>query len=203
MRARISGGGIFGLAVLFAASACSKLTEPPTPEPIQAELNQPGDHPNPQPLDSTRAQLGYDATAPAAPTAPEKPLEIKDLVVGKGPEAKAGDTVKVHYVGTLTDGKEFDSSRKRNEPFKFELGAGNVIKGWDQGVAGMKVGGKRQLTIPPSLAYGPRGVPGAIPPNSTLVFEVELVEIVGKKDSAPTANAPKKDNAQKKDAGKK
>ncbi|MCA9591092.1 MAG: FKBP-type peptidyl-prolyl cis-trans isomerase [Myxococcales bacterium] len=102
---------------------------------------------------------------------------MKDIVVGKGPEAAAGDTIKVHYVGTLTDGKEFDQSRKRGEPFEFQLGAGRVIKGWDLGVAGMKVGGKRKLTIPPTLGYGARGAPPVIPPNSTLVFEVELLEV--------------------------
>jgi FKBP-type peptidyl-prolyl cis-trans isomerase len=114
---------------------------------------------------------------PAAPSAPEAPLGVVDVTVGKGAVAKAGDKVKVHYTGTLTNGTEFDSSRKRNQPFEFVLGQGRVIKGWDQGVAGMKVGGKRKLTIPPSLGYGARGAGGSIPPNSTLLFDVELVEI--------------------------
>jgi FKBP-type peptidyl-prolyl cis-trans isomerase len=102
-------------------------------------------------------------------------LQIEDLKAGDGAEAKAGQTVTVHYVGTLTDGTKFDSSRDRNEGFTFKLGAGMVIKGWDQGVAGMKVGQLRKLTIPADLAYGARGYPPVIPPNSTLVFEVELL----------------------------
>lgn len=106
-----------------------------------------------------------------------KELIIDDTKVGEGAEAKAGDTVSVHYVGTLTDGTKFDSSRDRGLPFSFELGAGRVIKGWDEGVAGMKVGGVRKLTIPPSLGYGERGAPPAIGPNATLVFEIELLGI--------------------------
>jgi FKBP-type peptidyl-prolyl cis-trans isomerase FkpA len=104
-------------------------------------------------------------------------LVIEDIKIGDGPEAKAGDTVSVHYTGWLTDGAKFDSSLDRNQPFVFTLGAGDVIQGWDQGIAGMKVGGKRKLTIPPELAYGARGVGDVIPPNATLVFEVELLEI--------------------------
>jgi FKBP-type peptidyl-prolyl cis-trans isomerase FkpA len=104
-------------------------------------------------------------------------LQKQDLVVGTGAEAKAGQQVSVHYTGWLTDGKKFDSSVDRGTPFKFKLGAGQVIKGWDQGVQGMKVGGKRKLTIPPELGYGARGFPGAIPPNSTLVFDVELLGV--------------------------
>jgi FKBP-type peptidyl-prolyl cis-trans isomerase len=104
-------------------------------------------------------------------------LVIEDLKVGDGAEARAGQQVTVHYVGTLTDGKKFDSSRDRGKGFGFKLGAGQVIQGWDQGVTGMKIGGLRKLTIPPHLAYGERGFPGAIPPNSTLVFEVELLAV--------------------------
>ncbi|MFZ5477035.1 MAG: FKBP-type peptidyl-prolyl cis-trans isomerase [Myxococcota bacterium] len=104
-------------------------------------------------------------------------LVIEDLVVGTGAEAKSGARVDVHYVGTLTDGKKFDSSRDRGQPFAFKLGAGQVIQGWDRGVAGMKVGGKRKLTIPPHLGYGDRGFPGAIPPRATLIFEVELLKV--------------------------
>ncbi|MBI5497910.1 MAG: FKBP-type peptidyl-prolyl cis-trans isomerase [Deltaproteobacteria bacterium] len=104
-------------------------------------------------------------------------LKIEELKAGTGPEAKAGKPVSVHYVGTLTNGSKFDSSRDRGEPFAFRLGAGEVIKGWDQGVAGMKVGGMRKLTVPPELAYGARGFPPVIPPHSTLVFEVELLNV--------------------------
>ncbi|HVF85033.1 MAG TPA: FKBP-type peptidyl-prolyl cis-trans isomerase [Abditibacteriaceae bacterium] len=104
-------------------------------------------------------------------------LEIEDLQVGDGPEAKKGDNVTVHYRGTLTDGTKFDASYDRGQPFPFQLGGGQVIKGWDQGVAGMKVGGKRKLTIPPDLGYGARGAGGVIPPNATLIFEVELLEV--------------------------
>ena len=104
-------------------------------------------------------------------------LLIENLKEGAGAEAKAGNTVTVHYVGTLTDGKKFDSSRDRGQGFSFKLGAGQVIKGWDQGVAGMRVGSMRKLTIPPQLAYGDRGFPPVIPPGSTLVFEVELLEV--------------------------
>jgi FKBP-type peptidyl-prolyl cis-trans isomerase len=103
-------------------------------------------------------------------------LQYVDLQVGEGKTAKAGDTVVVHYVGTLADGKKFDSSRDRNQSFSFHLGAGQVIKGWDEGVAGMKEGGKRKLIIPPELGYGARGG-GPIPPNAELHFDVELLKV--------------------------
>ncbi|MCB1955871.1 MAG: FKBP-type peptidyl-prolyl cis-trans isomerase [Rhodocyclaceae bacterium] len=104
-------------------------------------------------------------------------LVIEDLVAGNGDTAESGKTVSVHYTGWLTDGTKFDSSKDRNQPFSFPLGAGYVIKGWDQGVQGMKVGGTRKITIPPELGYGARGAGGVIPPNATLVFEVELLGV--------------------------
>lgn len=104
-------------------------------------------------------------------------LQIEDIQVGTGTEATAGKQVSVHYTGTLTNGQKFDSSRDRNSPFNFQLGAGMVIKGWDQGVAGMKIGGRRKLTIPPELGYGAGGFPPVIPPNSTLVFDIELLGV--------------------------
>ena len=104
-------------------------------------------------------------------------LEIQDVVVGSGAEALKGKMVSVHYTGWLTDWKKFDSSKDRGQPFQFPLGRGQVIQGWDQGVEGMKVGGKRKLTIPPEMGYGAEGAGGVIPPDATLVFEVELLGV--------------------------
>jgi len=173
---------VAGLQALL-LTACSKLTEPPRQEPMVTETTS-------APASASASAAGSAAAQdPARPAESAKPaeraaeapsnekLETKDLVVGKGAEAKTGDHVKVHYVGTLTNGSEFDSSKKHGKPFEFDLGGGNVIKGWDQGVVGMKVGGKRKLTVPPSLGYGARGFPPVIPPSSTLLFEVELLEV--------------------------
>jgi len=122
-----------------------------------------------------------ESQASPAPAADEVSLpgglKVQDIVVGTGAEAKDGMKVSVHYTGWLTDGTKFDSSLDRGQPFPFTLGTGAVIKGWDQGVKGMRVGGKRRLTIPPDLAYGERGYPPVIPPNAPLVFEVELLGV--------------------------
>lgn len=141
------------LPSIVALGACSKSVAEPAPSDFQPS--------KPPPL-------------PPGPSS----LEIVDTVVGTGAEAKSGDEVKVHYTGTLLSGKEFDSSRDR-EPFTFTLGKGQVIKGWDQGVVGMKVGGKRTLTIPSSLAYGEKGGGDKIPPNAALKFDIELLGIGG------------------------
>ena len=110
-------------------------------------------------------------------------LVKEDLALGSGVAAHAGDDIVVHYVGRLANGQQFDSSRARSDPLEFALGAGDVIKGWDQGIAGMKVGGKRKLRIPADLAYGEHGLAGIIPPGAALFFEIELLEILGPRRS--------------------
>lgn len=127
------------------------------------------------------------ATGTSSPSSPKKVngpgtttasgLQYWEIVPGTGAAAVAGSAVKVHYSGFLTTGEKFDSSRDRGEPFSFQLGTGQVIKGWDEGVAGMKVGGQRQLRIPPQLGYGAEGAGGVIPPNATLIFDVELLDV--------------------------
>lgn len=173
------------LATCLAFLGCSNLTAPPTVEPISAET--PTTAASAAPVTSmVRPQAAPPPPEPPPPAGPEGKLVSKDLVVGTGTVAKTGDTVSVHYLGTFADGKEFDGSKKRGKPFDFTLGQGGVIKGWDQGVVGMKIGGKRKLVIPPSLAYGPSGRPPVIPPNSTLTFEIELLGVT----AAPAGGAP-------------
>jgi FKBP-type peptidyl-prolyl cis-trans isomerase len=124
--------------------------------------------------DGFAAELGIDT---AAMTSTSSGLRYQDLSAGQGREATPGSTAVVHYTGWLTDGKKFDSSRDHGEPFAFRVGGGQVIAGWDEGVAGMKVGGRRKLVIPASLGYGQAGAPPVIPPGATLVFDVELLEV--------------------------
>jgi FKBP-type peptidyl-prolyl cis-trans isomerase len=146
-----------------AATAATQVAQTPTAQTLTAQ--------------APAAAATISQTQKGKTMTQENELVKEDLVEGTGAEAKAGQRVTVHYRGTLTDGREFDASYNRNEPFTFNLGAGQVIKGWDEGVAGMKEGGKRKLTIPPALGYGAQGAGGVIPPNATLVFEVELLKV--------------------------
>ena len=149
-----------------------------TPSTSRRELDP--DDPNPalfvmaQATDDRQPQdISQDLPMTITPSG----LKIIDVQIGTGREAAANTNVTVHYDGRLESGKEFDSSRSRNQPFRFKLGAGQVIQGWDEGLVGMKEGGKRQLVIPPELGYGQRGAGGVIPPNATLVFDVELLKV--------------------------
>lgn len=152
-----------------------------------ADLQKKGSTPELSPSPSSDLQLNLNQKQAQTPVATPIPkpstistkLEIEDLKEGQGDEVKSGDTIEVNYVGTLENGQKFDSSYDRNQTFTTEIGTGQVIKGWDMGLLGMKVGGKRRLTIPPSLGYGARAT-GSIPANSTLIFEIELVNIKSK-----------------------
>jgi FKBP-type peptidyl-prolyl cis-trans isomerase len=137
---------------------------------------------------ATGAPEPGESESPPAPPAEEK-LTLEDLVIGKGAEAKVGDHIAIHYVATLADtGAEFDSSRARGQPFELDVGRGRVIRGWDQGMIGMRVGGTRRVTIPPSFGYGDPGAPPLVPPKSTLIFEIELLSVNAKKAAASRAD---------------
>ena len=175
-----SAGGQ-AMASLFSAPARPAVSssfelDPDDPNPTLFVMASENDQTNGAEI-AQASGLGGELNAPKERTTPSG-LRITDLVVGDGAEAIAGQTVAVNYRGTLANGTEFDSSYGRG-PFSFPLGGGRVIQGWDEGVAGMKVGGKRKLVIPPDLAYGDRGAGGVIPPNATLTFEVELLRIGG------------------------
>ena len=156
------------------------IASPSVTTPLQPAIEQLAQLPIPMPenaeSESAEAAAEPASTPESTVTTTDSGLQYVDLVEGTGAVPRPGQTVYVHYTGTLQDGTKFDSSRDRNRPFSFRLGAGQVIRGWDEGLSTMRVGGRRQLTVPPDLGYGSRGV-GPIPPNSTLIFDVELLRI--------------------------
>jgi FKBP-type peptidyl-prolyl cis-trans isomerase len=160
------------LATLILAAAGSKGS---SAQAAQGAATQPAQA-GPSGQESKTMEPAKDSAAAKEIVTPSG-LKYVDVKTGTGAEARSGQVVEVHYTGWLVDGTKFDSSRDRGQPFRFKLGAGQVIKGWDEGVAGMKVGGKRKLTIPPELGYGRQGAGGVIPPGATLVFEVELLGV--------------------------
>lgn len=169
---------LFFIGVILVASACAdRAADEPPPETAQSEA--PASEPAPEPASGSAADVQF---APALDvdlarmTETPTGLYIEDIQEGTGEEARPGQEVTVHYTGWLPNGEQFDSSHDRNEPYTFLLGGGGVIAGWEEGVAGMKPGGRRKLVVPPDLAYGPAGRPPVIPPNATLVFDVELIE---------------------------
>lgn len=175
--------GVLGLLIVaVAAMRNSETPAPPAAPTTETAAHSEGDGHNHTEGDG-HDHSADNATTPSTPAAGTTvkgnvtKLQKTDLKVGTGKTAKTGDNVTVHYRGTLTDGDVFDESYKRGEPFPVTLGAGDVIKGWDEGIPGMKEGGKRKLVIPPDMGYGARGAGSAIPPNATLVFEVELLKV--------------------------
>ena len=153
-----------------ATETTTQTAGPAATQDTPSTLTAPPDGVGPKPAATATATVGKEVTTASG-------LKYQDIKIGTGASPKQGKTVSVHYVGTLTDGTKFDSSRDRNEPFSFAIGTGQVIKGWDEGVMGMKIGGVRRLMIPGNLAYGPEGRPPTIPPNATLNFDVELLGI--------------------------
>lgn len=168
---------VIALAFLFLGPNAFALLGVASPVPSQQPVATTTTATTTPTMENPAANPNNPASGPVIPNPLPTTLTVRDEVVGTGAVAKPGDTVTVNYVGMLPDGTVFDASAKHGQAFSFRLGAGQVIKGWDEGVAGMKVGGKRELIIPPDLGYGAQGAGGVIPPNATLIFEVELVKV--------------------------